>query len=50
MQILVLQMRLVLEQHVVHGPELALRRRGLGSLGRHQGVRMRLLQRGSAGK
>src|SRR5258708_39012721 len=44
-QILVLEMRLVLEQEIVHGPEFALRRRGLRGLGRQQRGRMRFLGR-----
>src|SRR5271165_723816 len=38
-------MRLVFEQQIVHGPELSLGSRGLGSLGRHPRVRMGVLQR-----
>jgi hypothetical protein len=38
-------MRLILEQHIVHGPEFSLRRGGLRDLRRHHGVRVSVLQR-----
>ncbi len=44
-QILVLEVGLILEQHVVHRPELALRRRGLRGLRRQLCMRMRFLKR-----
>src|SRR5216684_9235511 len=44
-QVLVLEMRLVLEQEIVHGPEFPLRRRGLRGLGRQQRVRVSVLKR-----
>src|SRR5882672_6785569 len=45
MQVLVLEMRLVLEQEIVQGPEFPLRRRGFGGFGRQQRVRMSFLKR-----
>ncbi len=45
MQVLVLEMHLVLEQEIVHGPEFPLRRRGLRGLGREQRVGVSVLQR-----
>ena len=45
-KLLRLEVRLVLEQEVVHRPELSLPGRRFGSLCRTQGVRMHFLERG----